>query len=196
MTGPSLEQVIKGLMELGTSRENAERLAMRSVGGRRTKVDPPKVKLVAANLTIERNGQVDVQRSAYHVSIGDPPFAVRNGDRLELTLLFPPRSKKNHTEHYAQQSLGYRKFRNAVVKHLKSLKADLGLPLPEQRYNCAARFYTDNDRSDTVGLMQGLADALENAGVIANDRLIVTWDGSDQTLDKANARVELTLTPR
>lgn len=129
------------------------------------------------------------------IQIGNPPIAVRRGPSLDLVLLFPPRSKKNHKAHYAAQSTGYRKFRNAVVRHLESFRAELQLPLPDIAYNLAAVFYTDNDAADTLGLLQGLADALENAGVVTNDRVFRTFDGSDQVLDKLRPRVELRITP-
>jgi len=60
--------------------------------------------------------------------------------------------------------------------------------------NCAATFYRDANRGDLVGYMQGLADLLEKRGIIANDRLIVSWDGSRLAVDRDRPRVEITLT--
>lgn len=60
--------------------------------------------------------------------------------------------------------------------------------------NCAALFYQDVDRADACGLYQGLADLLQHAGVVANDRWIRTWDGSLPLKDAQNPRVELVLT--
>jgi hypothetical protein len=194
MTDISFAELVEGLMKQhGTERTAAERLARKRLG---IKESEPRVKLVMANLSVERNGVVDRAQSYISVSIGNPAIARRENDRLELTLLFAPRTKKNSKEHYARQSLGYRKYCNAIVKHVKSLAQDLMLPLPDRPYNCTAHFYTDNDIADTVGLMQGLADALENAGAISNDRLIRTWDGTSQTLDKDHPRVVLSLTPK
>lgn len=129
------------------------------------------------------------------IQIGNPPIAIRHGARLTLTLLFAPRTKKNSSTLGVRQSDGYRRFRNAVVRHLASFKAELGLPLPDLRYTLTARFFTDNDSADLLGLLQGLADALENAGVVANDRVFHSFDGSGQQLDKLRPRVELTITP-
>ena len=43
-----------------------------------------------------------------------------------------------------------------------------------------------------IGLMQGTADLLEKAGILLNDRLIESWDGSRiMGLDKDNPRVEI-----
>lgn len=60
--------------------------------------------------------------------------------------------------------------------------------------NCAALFYQDVDRADACGLYQGLADLLQHAGVVANDRFIRTWNGSEALKDATNPRVELVLT--
>jgi Holliday junction resolvase RusA-like endonuclease len=59
--------------------------------------------------------------------------------------------------------------------------------------NCRAVFYRDADRGDAVGYYQGLADLLEKRRVIANDKQIVSWDGSRLLKDATNPRVEVTL---
>lgn len=131
------------------------------------------------------------------IVIGDPAIARRVGDRLELTLLFAPRTKKNSKQNIARQSKAYIAFRNAVTKHLASFREALALPLPDRPYNLAAVFYTDSagDRADVFGLLQGLADALQDAGVITDDWHVRTVDGSRVVSDHARPRVELTLTP-
>lgn len=132
----------------------------------------------------------------FRVEVGDPPFAVREGDTLRLTLPIAPRTKKNSSRGSGKVSAAAARFAYHVAQLIAPHKTALGLPLPELRYNCAAMFYTDNDASDTVGLMQGLADALEGAGVVTNDRQLWTWDGTDQVLAKLKPRVELVITPR
>lgn len=64
--------------------------------------------------------------------------------------------------------------------------------LPKPLFQLLCR---DADRGDLVGYLQGLADLLEKRGVVANDKWIQSWDGSRLAKDKANPRVELTLTP-
>ena len=59
--------------------------------------------------------------------------------------------------------------------------------------NCAAVFYRDAERGDLVGYQQALADALEEAGIVENDKLIVSWDGSRLAKDRHDPRIEVTL---
>lgn len=54
-----------------------------------------------------------------------------------------------------------------------------------------ATFYRERATGDLVNFLQALADALEAAGVVENDRLITSWDGSRLDKDAARPRVEL-----
>ena len=47
---------------------------------------------------------------------------------------------------------------------------------------------------DAVGYYQALADALESAGVLSNDKWITQWDGSRLAKDAERSRIEVTLT--
>lgn len=59
--------------------------------------------------------------------------------------------------------------------------------------NVRAVFYRDANRGDLIGYMQALADVLEASGVVENDRLIVSWDGTRMLVDKARPRIEVTI---
>jgi len=63
-----------------------------------------------------------------------------------------------------------------------------------QPLNCAAIFYRDADRGDAVGYYQALADSLEAAGVVADDKWIKQWDGSRLAKDANRPRIEVVLT--
>jgi len=63
-----------------------------------------------------------------------------------------------------------------------------------QRVNVAAKFYRLAKRGDAVGFYQALADLLERAGVVENDRLCVSWEGSKLLVDKHEPRIEVVLT--
>ena len=70
----------------------------------------------------------------------------------------------------------------------RALKTAIAQPV-----NCRALIYRDALRGDAVGYYQALADALEEAGIIENDRLVVSWDGSRLLKDADNPRIEVTL---
>src|SRR5579884_4017709 len=63
-------------------------------------------------------------------------------------------------------------------------------PPIERPVNVAAVFYRDASRGDAVGYYQSLADILQTAGVVEDDKWIVSWDGSRLDKDAANPRVE------
>lgn len=120
----------------------------------------------------------------------------REGDTLRGTIPSPPRTKKNGTTLGIRQSPAYRQFCADVVEACAAHLRRLGLPLPDRPYNCAAHFRYADAEPDTVGLFQGLADAFERAGILTNDRFIVTWNGSSPPVrDRERPRVEFILTP-
>ncbi len=82
-------------------------------------------------------------------------------------------------------------WERAAVLTLQARKRQPTITVPVQ---VQALFYRrTNTTGDLHGYMQALADALEKAGVIENDRLICSWDGSRKLIDKEHPRVELVL---
>ncbi len=61
--------------------------------------------------------------------------------------------------------------------------------------NCRALVYRDRAIGDAVNFYQAIADVLEHADVVTNDRLIESWDGSRMFVDRHCPRVEIELTP-
>lgn len=60
--------------------------------------------------------------------------------------------------------------------------------------NCCATFFLQRrQHGDPVGYYQGLADLLEERGVIENDRFIRSWDGTRLERDEEHPRVEVKL---
>jgi Holliday junction resolvase RusA-like endonuclease len=84
-------------------------------------------------------------------------------------------------------SAKYRAFARAAIPQLRSQHM-IG-PLTEP-VHVKATFYREANRGDLIGYMQALADVLEEAGVLANDRQIVCWDGTTMTKDAESPRVE------
>lgn len=68
------------------------------------------------------------------------------------------------------------------------------LPIPKTvKLNCRALFFRDANAGDAVGYYQGLADVLQEAGILQDDVSIVSWDGTRLTKDANDPRVELVL---
>ncbi len=119
---------------------------------------------------------------------------------LSFIISGPPRTKKNHGKVIKR---GRRKFHvpsDAYASWNKSAQTQLAIvragvhDLPFKRpVNCKALFWRHALVGDAVGFYQGLADALEEAGIVENDRLITQWDGSRMLKDARNPRIEVTL---
>lgn len=128
---------------------------------------------------------------------------------LRLVLPSAPRTKKTSNRHFeigrrctlckrgqhtkTMPSEAWQDWCDRLVPMIKAALPENWAPI-DYAVNCAALFYQDVDRADACGLYQGLADVLQHAGVVANDRWIKTWDGSLPLRDAANPRVELVLT--
>lgn len=116
-----------------------------------------------------------------------------------LTLFGAPRTKKNSgtiwrvgTRTVIKPSDAWLAWRDTVRASLAQRpEFALGFSIP---LNCAATFYRDREAGDAVGYYQGLADILEECGVVQDDKWIVSWDGSRLKKDRDCPRVELTLT--
>jgi Holliday junction resolvase RusA-like endonuclease len=76
-----------------------------------------------------------------------------------------------------------------------------GIPLtvPPERapLNLAAKIYVDDRRpaGDMLNFLAAIADALQRAFVIENDRQILRLDGCEMLVDRENPRVEIELEP-
>ena len=120
-----------------------------------------------------------------------------------ITLVIPgsPRTKKNSGRIVHAGGLrllpskAWEQWANQVSPMLRAWALRNRLQPIAYPVNCAAIFYRDADRGDAVGFYQGLADVLEKAGIVENDKFIVSWDGSRLRKDAARPRVELALTP-
>ena len=146
----------------------------------------------------------------------EPAFTLRPGESITFVLPVVPRTKKNSPRQVSRRakttgklitipipSEAYEKMEEQVVALVDQWQMRFpALPWPvpmhtlllAQPLNCAAIFYRDADRGDAVGYYQGLADALEAAGVVADDKWIKQWDGSRLAKDANRPRIEVTLT--
>lgn len=120
---------------------------------------------------------------------------------LRLTLPGIPRTKKNSQRivprgkhHIPLPSEAWKTWAAALVPKLKAWMAQNRQQPIAHPVNCRALFYRDALRGDAVGFYQGLADLLQKAGVLVDDKYVTQWDGSRLLKDAARPRVEVTLT--
>lgn len=122
--------------------------------------------------------------------------------RYAFTILGAPRTKKNH----GRRVYSFRLKRTVQVPsaaHERWYAA--ALPRTRIEWNrhawprlvgpvrVTAVFYRDRATGDLVGYMQALGDLLQNAGVIADDKLIASWGETRLDKDPKNPRVEVTI---
>lgn len=112
----------------------------------------------------------------------------------------PPRTKKNSARIFkradgspfimpSKQAKSWQKDAAAQIARQNVNRLHLQRPV-----NVVALVYRERAVGDLVNYLQAIADALEQAGVVRNDKWIVTWDGSRLKKDKARPRVEITIT--
>lgn len=127
----------------------------------------------------------------------------------------PPRTKKNSATMLPNRarpvlipSNAYLKWERAAIRSLLGegiIKAHIDLS-GEKTYrvvgakaidyavNCRALIYREMRSGDAVGFYQAIGDFLQLAGVVVNDKFIVSWDGTRLLKDPVRPRVELELT--
>ena len=118
----------------------------------------------------------------------------RDGDGA----IVPPRTKKNHGQiihvkgrPVMMPSPEYRAWESGCKR---AAVYDRTAPAIAHEVNCCALIYREVRTGDAVGYYQAIADTLEHLGIVQNDRLIVSWDGTRMLKDPDNPRVEVTLT--
>jgi Holliday junction resolvase RusA-like endonuclease len=119
---------------------------------------------------------------------------------LHLTILGPPRTKKNHSRIIevrgkprvipSRQHEGW--FHGAVLQ-VRAQWAGFGERTITIPCSVAATFYRDRATGDLVNYIQALADLLQAAHIVDDDKRIVNWDGSRLDVDRRRPRIELEL---
>jgi Holliday junction resolvase RusA-like endonuclease len=116
----------------------------------------------------------------------------------KLIIFGAPRTKKNHSRVVRAgrrlrllPSAAHERWARSAIPQLRSQWHAPPLVTPVA---VKATFYRERNVGDLVNYLQALADALEAAGVVANDRLIASWDGSRLLKDAASPRIEVEIT--
>jgi len=125
---------------------------------------------------------------------------------LSFVIYGAPRTKKNHGRRkYSFRmkrtlnipSEAYENWASIALKSLPLIRqqiADAGVKLPiAADVNCAALFYRQADAGDACGFYQGLADWMEDVGILVDDVQVRQWDGARLRKDSKLPRIEVTL---
>jgi Holliday junction resolvase RusA-like endonuclease len=112
-----------------------------------------------------------------------------------------PRTKKNHSRIVTNRKTGKpflissKSAKGWETTAVEQLSRQWPNPPLECPVHVNAQVHRERRTGDLVNYMQAIADALEKAGVIANDRLIMSWDKSRLRHNKEMPHVELTIKP-
>lgn len=92
---------------------------------------------------------------------------------------------------FVAQSVQHNSWAEKAVWQLKAQR--WGMKAISAPVNMAAVVYREKATGDLLNYLAAVSDALEKAGIVENDRLIVSLDGSRMAKDKARPRVEIEL---
>jgi len=120
---------------------------------------------------------------------------------VAFTLAGAPRTKKNHNRLVWVRggariipSRAFMEWHEQAARQAWTIKAAINrvveLPVRADVWVTACFYYKGN-AGDLNGYQQALGDWLQDCGFIANDRQIVSWDGSRREKDNQNPRIEV-----
>lgn len=128
---------------------------------------------------------------------------VPKADRGPLVIVLdgPPRTKKNSGRIVGRNGGRMRLLPSEAFETWNALAqmqlarvraAETGLPF-RGPVNIKALFFRHADVGDACGFYQALADALEEGGIVVNDRQVRQWDGSRLLKDSSQPRIIVTV---
>lgn len=92
-------------------------------------------------------------------------------------------------------SEAYEAWEAAALREIMTIKPRLGIDLPiTGPVSVEALIYRERDVGDLSNYLEAVADMLQAAGVLKDDKQIEDWDGSRRRKDAANPRVEVFIT--
>jgi len=127
---------------------------------------------------------------------------------ISFTLTGAPRTKKNHGKvgwsrtkkrKVHLQSDAYYAWHDAAGSQIPQIRRDHidaggELPIGDQ-VHVRALFFRDADRGDLHAYEQALGDFLQDLGIITDDKLIESWDGTRKLVDGKKPRIEVEIVP-
>jgi Holliday junction resolvase RusA-like endonuclease len=112
-----------------------------------------------------------------------------------------PITKKNSSQFATNKATG-RTFIVPSAPHKKWLKG--ALPQVQAQWQggpigypvqVEAQVWRERKTGDLINYLQALADLLQKANVLADDKWILSWDGSRMDKDAEDPRIECVITP-
>jgi len=118
---------------------------------------------------------------------------------MTYTIRGAPTTKKNSQRivrrkdgtPFILQSAKHDSWAKSAIIQLRTQHGCLGMPTYRDKVRLTARVFRQKRVGDLLNYLAAVSDALEHAGVVENDKLIVSLDGCELLHDKANPRVEL-----
>lgn len=121
---------------------------------------------------------------------------------FRFTIYGPPRTKKNKSRiintgkrPILLPSESWEQFCRVGILQIRQQMSLHKIKPIDYPVNCKALFYRERNAGDASNYYNGLADVIEAAGLVTNDKWIVSWDGSRLKKDSTRPRVEFVLTP-
>jgi hypothetical protein len=126
---------------------------------------------------------------------------------IMFSILGAPRTKKNHGRlvfagrrrrprilpSQAHEEWYGRALPQVCVARMRLTQEGRVLPISEP-VNVQAKFYRERATGDATGYYQALGDLLERGGILENDVLIESWDGSRRLKDAVCPRIDVVIT--
>lgn len=122
---------------------------------------------------------------------------------MEFTLPVKPRTKKNSSSFVTLRtgrtillpSKAYREFEKEVITNIEGMFGNLE-PIDKPINLCCVFYKEKNYKSDLVGYLQAIQDALVKAKFLLDDNsnIVVSTDGSRIELDRTNPRIDVKIT--
>lgn len=121
---------------------------------------------------------------------------------MKFVILGPPVTKKNSMQMartkdgrmFPVQSAPYRKWAKEAIRALQIQYAGHS-PIVEPVQMNAQVYRARPGRADMLNYLAAISDVLEVAGVLIDDKLVASVDGSRLYVDRDAPRVEVELTP-
>lgn len=118
----------------------------------------------------------------------------------EFTIPGPPVTKKNHSRAFKRgkrivvlPSAPYERWAKTAILFARAEWNRNGRQALAEPVRVGATFYRARRTGDLINYCQALADVLQDAGVLVDDKWVYAWDGSRLDHDPGRPRIDVVL---